>query len=346
MSDRGSGTPEIDASTGLAPGWMGIDTVKLVVPVVQTFSPDALETKLYRTSVDRATGEIVETSHSRETLSLGLDLILKTLNGGLQAQVEFSVPRFLHGHNVHPASTAETLVALHAVYEEIEARVPVTVDIDAAWISRLDLDRDFYAPQMHPHLEALEQGKAPRGNHAMSYRDADHHVVSIVRGTPGRWQVTAYDKAHELAEHRRGHEFGELAEGRLRVEASLRTPVLREAGLRTVADLASTDVGLLARKWFESAGINQSVHSAADIAQRIAEGQARHGAKFESVIGSLLAEGVVGRSLRSANTRGDYRRRARELGLDQASDLLTARSETSRLDFDLGRLIWGQEAIR
>jgi hypothetical protein len=91
--------------------------------------------------------------------------------------------------------------------------------------------------------------------------------------------------------------------------------------------------------------LNQSVHSATDIAQRIAEGQARHGAMFESVIGSLLAEGVVGQTLRSANTRKDYRRRARELGLDR-TDLLADRSQASLLDFDLGRLLWGPEASR
>lgn len=343
MSDRGRCTPEIDAKSGLAPGWLGIDTVKLVVPVDASCSPDALETKLYRESVDRNTGEIVATAHSREPLSSGLDLVLKTLNGGLQAQVEFSVPRFLVGHNVYPASVPETRAAMRAVFDLIEARVPVMADFNDAWISRLDLDRDFYAPQMHAHLEALGQGKAPRGNHTVSYRDADHHVVSLVRGTPGRWQVTAYDKENELMAHRRDAGVKGLAGGRLRVEASLRTQVLREGGVRTVSDITEEVTDALRRKWIGAAGITAPVIGAVELSERLTRAQFAGVSKLDSVVGTLLLEGLGLHSQRSPNTQADYRARARKLGLDGAA-ITTDRTSSSRLDYDLGALVVGEEA--
>jgi hypothetical protein len=324
---------------------MGIDTVKLVVPVDPTCSPDALETKLYRESVDRVSGEIVATAHSREPLSSGLDLVLKTLNGGLQAQVEFSVPRFLFGHNVYPASVTETRAAMRAVFEQIEARVPVMVELDDAWISRLDLDRDFYAPGMHAHLAELERAKSRRGSTASAYRDADHRVVSIVRGTSGRWQVTAYDKENELVARRRDDVMKGLAGGRLRVEACLRTPVLREGGLRTVSDITEVRTDALRRKWIGAAGVTAPVVGAVELSERLARAQNAGVRKLDSVLGSLLLENLGLHSQRSRNTQADYRARARKLGLDGAA-ITTDRTSSSRLDYDLGTLILGEEAAR
>lgn len=299
--------------------------------VGQTTGVDTVAYSYEIRGIDDAPGDVTELV-DRQT---GARRTLRRLDGGGtlrtgvgdRAVVEASIPKRLHGHNVHPVSWAEAADELRSMWTEAREYVrPLTAFGDGR-VVRIDAVRDFAGVHGFQHFAgSLEQAvKAPRVRSRL-YRDrARRGSLTLALGN-SQWRAALYDK---FAESMR-----EEARGQIRYEARLGRRWAERAGVSLVSEGSLLE---LARERFTTCGFGRTVGGMQEVLGKVLEASGLSKRERASFLGVLWAEAWGCESdVASRNTVGKYRRIARDLGLALRRE--DAPAVSARLDYESGRL--------
>lgn len=339
-TDRPRRTPDSEVH-------FGIDTIRVAGRVAD----GALEQEVQRAkrTVDRRTGEVslLIPTGSEATLEDGIRLDVRPRNGELFASAEFSAPRVLEGENTIPASLSAVGEAVRIVHSRAERAVTWLVDHSHLELRRLDIARDFTGiPDPQVILDLLGRGRVSRCTPSIYPTQGGMTTQTVYRETT-RWKTRLYargphyrDKAHSARpeDRRRLLELAHRERATVRFEVQLRGDVLRDAGVRVLADLTEDWVWEQARHYFTRGGHDLPIgggRRALGLAVRhaLAESTASKvaGAFFESYCSSH------GLAAYSPNVAGGHRRNAQEWGFNWGA-LGDHDGDQVRLDFDSGTL--------
>lgn len=253
--------PSSSQTTGnFLPAVVGVDTVAVSLPCrsagrVGSLSWNAAET------VDPATGEI----HSRRTshrLELGDGFFNPRLVDGSRlgprVELEFSVPRWLRGTNNVAASVGEVRGALADVGLHLRDRCEVDVDVEAAWLRRVDLVRDFSGATNAPALLLGLSRLAPahrkiRTSLHTTQVAGQERPSCLVRQTT-EYLGRVYDKSLESSQRPTP-----APDEHVRFELQLRGSILAKEGLRSLQDLERAFADGIAKRYFRRLAFDREV---------------------------------------------------------------------------------------
>jgi len=267
-----------------------------------------------------------------------------------QAVFEFSIPKWVWGDNL---VTVSTDVAMDAVCCAMARAKPVLSWLDAPAnlrLVRVDLVRDFVVGDPFAVTSFIEGQRRldPPYRPPVQTWDENAEYTNLRRGTGHRWRNSLYDKAAEVAS--RAHQtrpgpnregllaLSEAATGVLRNELLLRSPVLREQRLESMSDLTRANTERLHRQYFERAGFHHEVGNFDKVRVAAISATENDRKRLPKIIGMLWMDGLGIPYAMSENTKREYRRTARRLGLT-AADVSEASEAAVRLDYDSGELI-------
>lgn len=325
----------------------GIDTLRVRAPLARAPSLDDFDGIVTTRDFDRGHVEataVVKLERSRVRLHVDL-------RHGPFAWFEHSLPNLVHGTNLRALPVVDAVRATETIYMEALSFVEWAVPLDDLRVMRLDADRDFLSElPISTLLEAIGATRSlpyrPRGGHWGN----EEGFTSVVRGHGARWLSRLYSKADEIgsrarrvenpAERNRLLREAVEAEGILRCETRMRSPVLTEASLVRLGDLTDERVAGMCRKYFERAGYHEEVGSIDKIQAAAILMDPGEYKNFHKVIGVLAMEALGLPPAPCENTHRALKGAARRLGLTAAD--FSGRSEASfRLDFDSGRVVSG-----
>ena len=286
------------------------------------------------------------------------DLMLKLELGphGPAAYIECSIPRLLHGHNLHVAAVDDTVALVRDLVSRAESLVEWDQPVHAMRVMRIDITKDFRF-QDHAHVDAFIEGQRlltlPYRPDVQTWEDKAGYT-NLQRGNRQRWRMSLYSKEQELASQHRGRSVHvqervrlealiEEAQGVLRSELQLRRPVLKQIGVDTVADLSDDTIQSLHQRYFRRAGLDREVGGIdkVQVARMLANSEQQKG--FGTMLGLLFLEARNLPSGMSHNTEVKYRKMARDLGLSAAD--LTGTQHSVRLDYGSGVLVAGDSGF-
>lgn len=328
---------------------MGIDTITVRGPVLDHDLPISRITRV----LDSGTGEVTEhfTSASAE-LNGGLHLHVRPMFGRVYGSCEFSVPTYLQGHNRNPASVEATLDAARSFYRESSGLLTWACEVDDLLLSRIDLVRDLYdVEHLGVMLDGLHTLAVPRESFNCRYADPlGGGPNSLVRGIPGRWRGTLYDKALQLTHLARAekdpqravmlHEQAQRAAGQVRFEANVRRPYALNRGLARLADVTDAKTESIRRALFRRARFDAPVGGLAqvDLVYEAMLKTPEIAKDAHKVIGLLHGDHRGFASPLSHNTQDRLRRIARTFDLS-AADFSRLSGVRCRFDYDVGTVV-------
>lgn len=343
-TSRSGSPPEIAPS---ANRHAGIDTLRVRAPLARAPSLDHFDSVSTRRDPERgqvdAAGEVWL---SRYPVRLHVELWR-----GAFAWFEHSLPNLVHGTNVIPLDVAEALRATEVVYMEALDFVDWAVAPEDMRVMRLDVDRDFRSDlPIRTILDAIGATRTLPYRARGGYWGNEEGFTSVVRGHGKRWLARLYDKSEEIASRARrtedqAHKHRLLSEaaqaqGLLRFETRMRSPVLTEAGIARLGDLTDDRVTEVSKKFFQRAGYNEEVGSIDKIQAAAILMDPSEYKNLHKVIGVLAMEAMGLPPSPSENTHRSLKGVARRLGLSAAD--FSGRSDASfRLDFDAARVVSG-----
>lgn len=233
------------------PAAVGVDTVAVSMPCSVAAPIGSLS---WNTSelVDPATGEI-HRQRTSERLELGPGFFnprfVEGSRLGSRVELEFSVPRWLEGNNNAASSVERVREALEGVGALLLERYDIAVDVEATWLRRVDLVRDFSGAT---NAQALLRGLSRLAPAHPAIKTALHTAPvagreqpsCLVRGTT-EYVGRLYDKTLESAQGP-----APAGEGRVRFELQLRRSLVTKKGLRSLQGLETAPVDELARSYF------------------------------------------------------------------------------------------------
>lgn len=287
-----------------------------------------------------------------QPLPSGALLRLDARHGPLEGVLEFSVPCLLRGHNATGVDLPTTWDAVEAIFDEASHYIVWTEPFPALRLMRIDLPRDFAGVSDMPRVLAQYFAiPVPHASYDALHRgQSGQRVQTLQRGTTKRWIVRAYDKHEQLRSvaptfPSQRRMIDEAPPGTLRVEVQLRSPILREHGITTLADATEETLSSLQRKYFERSGLGRTIggRDALSLARQRLEVEGR-GRQWAPVLGLLLADALKQPSNLSRTTQMKYRAIARELGITPA-DVLNVCGQPHRLDFVRGAQVVGRGAL-
>jgi len=212
------------------------------------------------------------------------------------AFVEASVPKYLAGENVEPATIGEARDVAGAMIRE--AREVVTFIEDPRRVTRLDCVRDFTdVPELAVILGGLSHTPLTGRKRRRLYNDPQRGAAETLQvGTKTAGGGTLYDKAKES---------GREDLSRLRFEARERTRSLNRAGVLFIEDINKASMSLLRARRFAWAGFDRPISSIDATVAAVVASDIPDGSKYQ-ILGYLM---LLERKLEVGNR---YRRRRLE----------------------------------
>ncbi|BEP13276.1 hypothetical protein acdb102_15870 [Acidothermaceae bacterium B102] len=316
--------------------------------------PDLLRTlpkKRYRQQIDMQTGEVSEYQTSGDqTLKVhrgNVQIHADRRTGRPEMRLEFSAPSVLRGHNVRALglSAIEELVSL--VLDALAPELSYVPDIAELSPVRVDLARNFQIQSASSDLlEAFYRVKPTRARIDRLERGRTGAAQTLTRGSVARWLTRGYDKGeqlHDVALYRanawRREELLALAEearGVLRWEMQLHGGLLRERGIRSVADMKPEILHGLAKEYFTRSRFDSTLAGPTrlrEVLQTLVE--QNRPADARNLGSLLLAEALGSPTPMSLSSRKKARSLARTYGLS-AADILAPDGASRRLDLEQG----------
>lgn len=336
-------------------GGVGVDTFAVRGP-----APADLPKRLRHIRTDRSLQELGVDSLTRawERVDVGKTTAwvgADRRTGPLEVRIEVGMPSALNGHNTYPVPLCHFHEAADAILDVLSRELPLP-DAEDFRLTRLDLVRDFRAiTDIDGTLRALADGAPRQPLTQIQYEGREGNLATLVRTSPKRWDIRAYDKGEELrAKSRRGakptrallHAWGGVIHDVLRWELQLRSAVLRQDRIDNPMSVSPESLEATARKFFIRQGFGVilsrgSAHAAAALQRLVTAGRSAD----ERLLAQYLTNELLGvAGGMSHNTRDRARALAREVGL-VPTDLLPSRGVPGRLDFDSGALLEGDQAL-
>jgi hypothetical protein len=271
--------------------------------------------------------------------------------------MECSIPKVLHGHNLHVASVDDTLELLNHLVSRAGWLVEWAQPVDAMRIMRIDLTKDFHL-QDRAHLDALVEGQRllkPAYRPRVQTFDETGGYTNLRRGSGKRWRMSVYAKQDELVAQRPRTASGSWeralldgliveAEGVLRNELMIRRPVIVDVGVETVADISDQAIQTIHRKYFHRAGLDMEVGGIDKVRAAYILAEPHQQKAFGNMLGMLFLESRNLPTGVSHNTEAKYRKMARDFDLSAAD--LTGTQSSLRLDYESGLLVAGDGSDR
>jgi hypothetical protein len=267
-----------------------------------------------------------------------------------EAWFEVSIPSIIHGHNLWPATAQQLSVEVARLYDDAGMHVEWRCALLRLAVMRLDLPYDFTcARDTALLLRRLLDVPVPRTKPATSYMRANEVGVQTLYRETDRWQVRAYDKMQEMSA--KGFvgcadpvHYGSI----LRVEVQLRREACNRSGIYFLEDVTHADLPSIHEHYFERTYMGITVGGGSRKVREAAQtvrGRKGGPAQLDALLGVLARQAHGLPSGRSRNTEDKYRAMAKELRL-LPSDVVEPHLEAMRLDYDSGRLVFGDEALR
>lgn len=345
-SNTAPSTPKTDPHP-----YMGVDTVAVRLPYVE----HSLATTRVVQRLNRDTGQVLTYSGGAYEMSPGLPVMVKADDRhGKFIRLEWSVPRLMKGNNTQAATAEEVLNCAQAVYDDVSRQVEFAGPWSDMTVSRLDLVRDVHGvEEVGPLLRLLSSVPGAGGSRRHLYNDPQRgNAETLQIASPGRWSVTAYDKAAEqvtAASRSRGDlerahhlEQAQRADGQLRLEICLRGPVVpkRLGTTRLVDAMEETIMNDAAQHYFKATRLNTPVGGVKRLDAALARMalHPKHSKMATRLTGILYQQARGLRPTESRNTMAKYLAVARLYGLT-AADLVLEDRPTVRVDWDTATVI-------
>jgi hypothetical protein len=337
---------------------VGIDTIR--VRGTTTYeSLSSLPTQRDRLDLDLSTGELVRRQTSGQTrVDDRFTLYADGLRRRPEAIIEVSVPRLLRGDNRQPASVREVHSLIADLHEAAARWIAWTCSPEEMSLMRVDFCRDIFGVP-NPQAVLYELGRVPavRARTVLHMNQACAGVETLSRKTT-RWEVRGYDRREAYlaqsratgttaeAEKLRGLAASES--GKVRIEAQLRSTALAAEGLGVVGDLIQPLADAVGRKFIVDRA-RMTVRVGGGVANlRDADAALcaiNKGREMGGMIGQVVIDHYDLLGQQSEPTRRKLRGLAATYGVNMA-DIVDAKMEPTRLDFDLGLCLRGQAALR
>lgn len=210
------------------------------IAVRSRISPDSFEEAVQLARKSGAKGVL--------RLQHGVRLRVDQGRGHPEAGLEFSVPGLLAGDNSHASPLADARKALEQAWADASHLVSWTRPMEEATIMRLDLVRDFEAEPgcSEAHLAGLSRIPASRAQ-TVAFHAPDGPGVETVYRKTTRWDARLYLRdalPHTEASTRAAHET-------VRFELQMRSTMLQERGMSSLAALEVQELSELAQERFE-----------------------------------------------------------------------------------------------
>jgi hypothetical protein len=295
-----------------------------------------------------ATGELIESftgEYGQITESVFLNV--RQYDGRWYGLMEFSPSAYLRGHNLWPATVAETTRVLTELYSRCEDYVVWTVGVDDIEVTRLDIVRQFHGvSDISTILDAVSVTTGSRLSINSQHRNpSTARSETVMRGVKNRWTAKLYDKQAQMLdlaksaapERRTGvAEAAAEAQGVVRYEAQLRRPALKDMNITTMAHVHRKEGTLQdkARDLFDRCqfGTEAGGQDKVRAALRRMRSNAADYKRADKVIGMLWQEAHGEPLSCKADAQAENRRVARRYGLT-AADMLTPTGNAVRLHY-------------
>ncbi len=324
---------------------IGLDTIRVSGRVTNYSLCDRRDW----THLDRLTGELVQRSSSAYEV-LGSRVALQADERFCRrVSFEVSIPNYLWGDNLAPASVEQVKSAIAAIHAESASLVDWIDDWPDLGLRRVDLVRDLHhVADVVGLLDRL--GAVPQANGRVRRRYTNPHLghaESLTIGTARRWAATAYDKQaerlHAAARCRDGGERAlllqqaERARGQVRIEIGVRARPLHERlhGTQVRHLLREDLMAETARHYFDQARLGTAV-GGEDKVRRVAREMASDPKMRrcrDRFFGMLMTEALGLDQTASHNVIDEHMALRRKLDITPA-DLVVPDRPTIRVDWD------------
>lgn len=276
-------------------------------------------------------------------------------SGRPRARVEFSVPTILKGHNAEGGNLTIISDCVDAVLSSLAWELPLIPTYKEVELVRLDLVRDFRGlSDVRATLKRVAELPVSRATRHTREYESDNALTYVRKGSGSRWKARAYDKATQLESladrytHRSDllRAWSSATVGQLRYELETGRPVLKERSLMTMTSLDDTEaLQALARTYFDRSRLSAVTGSGRPLQGILHKLQAEgRMADARNLIVFLACQALGEPPLLTKHTLDKARALANANGLN--GDVLTADGPPRRLDFDSGRELEGDAALR
>ena len=334
----------------------GVDTIALRAPTTEGFFA-ALTTLRIKEVVHLDTGEIERLVSSGQIIirvgEAWVSVYADYRNGGPEVRIEFSAPTVLDGHNCEPLPLRMLPEVVDTVLNEIRRHLTGVPAIKDFRLIRIDIVRDFrdvasIDRTLHG-LSSLPVTWATQNDHLQ--KGITREWQTFTRGSPSQWTVRGYGKSAQLQQLAQRDDYrhdlllklaGE-AVGVLRWELELHADVLKKNGLRTLLDLSPHAVHKLTTYYFERSRFGDIFSGFNRLHDIVQELRATGRAPEARGLVTYLTTGLLGTDdLYCFNQNNQYKKLAREYSL--TPDDVIGHFAPHRLDFAMGRELWGEAA--